>query len=257
MRVLMQRYNDVREKVERLLITHVFLPMARNRKLFKKDAAESVKNWERKASALYEKQTGKKVRGDKPVPFEYFIKANYGELDISAFDIPRPIWKRINIFNNLSEQQYLMTLEEQGKFPLSMLLEYFGIEPETVMRKLKEEESTIFDKVYREVRAEMGKSDPIRLKILNGEKTSEWLKDTKKGEGGTITPKSEEGLFGGGLGSGGLGGGLGGGGGLPPTPPIWESVESAPSPVSELGPIEEIGGGGGGGGGVPSPGGVE
>jgi hypothetical protein len=250
MRVLMQRYNDVREKIERILITHVFLPMARNRKLFKKDAIENIKNWERKASTLYEKQTGKKVRGDKPVPFEYFIKANYGELDISAFDIPRPIWKRINIFNNLSEQQYLMTLEEQGKFPLSMLLEYFGIDPETVMRKLKEEESTIFDKVYREIRSEFGKSDPIRLRILNGEKVSEWIKNTKKDKGGTITPKPEEGLFGGGL----------GGGGLPPIPPIGEFVESAPPPASELGPMEEIGGGGGGeigGGEVPSPGGIE
>jgi hypothetical protein len=130
-----------------------------------------------------------------------------------------------------------------------MLLEYFGIDPETVMRKLKEEESTIFDKVYREIRSEFGKSDPIRLRILNGEKVSEWIKDTKKDKGGTITPKPEEGLFGGGL-----------GGGLPPIPPIGESVESAPPPTSELGPMEEIGGGGGGevgGGEVPSPGGVE
>jgi hypothetical protein len=134
-----------------------------------------------------------------------------------------------------------------------MLLEYFGIDPETVMRKLKEEESTIFDRVYREIRSELGKSDPIRLKILNGEKSSEWLKSTKKGEGGSLSPKSEEG-FGGGLG-GGLGGGFGGGlGGLPPIPPVGESVESAPAPASELPPIEEIGGGGGE---VPSPGGVE
>ena len=238
MRVLMQRYNDVREKIERMLITHVFLPMARNRKMYKKEAYNTIKNWEKRAASLYEKKYNKKLRNTL-APYEFFIKANYGELDISAFDIPRPIWKRINIFNNVSEQQYLMSLEENGKFPLSMLLEYFGIDPETVMRKLKEEESTVFDKVYREIRSELGKSEPIRIKILNGEKTSDWLKSTKKEEGGVIGGKPESG--GGGLFGGGLGG-LEGLSGLGEIPSPGESVTPAPPAISEMGPMENIGG---------------
>jgi len=240
MRTLMQRYNDVREKIERMLITHVFLPVARARRMYKKSAKDYFEKLEKRASDLYYSIYKKSIKKGDIAPHDIYVKANSGLIDISAFDIPRPIWKRINIFNNLTEQQYMMQLENEGKIPLSVVLEMLGLDPEAILEKLKEQESTRFDSVYREIKSELAKSEEIRSQVLAGKKVEEWIAGNK------VTPAPSSGgglgdLFGGG---GGLGSGpslppMGGPEGMPPISPIETS--SAPEVPTELPKMESEG----------------
>ncbi len=250
MRVLMQRYNEIREKIERVLILHVFLPVARLKKMYKGNVGDYMKSLEKNA-INYAKSKNIKLGKNGIAPWDIYVKANQGKIDISAFDIPRPIWKRINIFNNITEQQNIINLEEKGKIPLSYVLEMLGFDPAIVQKKLEEEESTRFDRVYREVKEELSKTQGIREKILEGKKIKDILKETppdvvSKEPGTSFGESSSGGLFGG-LGDlGGLGGGpapsTGDLGGLPPL-----EVPQAPETPSE------IGGGLGGIGELPKP----
>lgn len=224
-RILMLRYNDLREKIERFLTTHVFLPMARARRMYKNEklAKEMEKNM-----YVYASKHNKKIGAN---PFEnnnIFVEANsaYG---IEAYDIPKPIWKKINVFNNTQEQQLILNLEEKGKLPFDIVLESLGFDPSIIAQKLKEQESTVFDPVFKQIREEMAKSEEFREQVLNGKKYTEWnvpkAKTNKTSQPGSgSSPFGDSGLsdLGSGLDLGGgsdLLSGLGGGKGFePPTP---------------------------------------
>lgn len=228
-RVLMQRYNDIREKIERVLITHVFLPIARIRKMYRGNCGDYHKRLEKNAFN-FAKKIGYK---NKVIPFEIYLEANRGQLDISAFDIPRPIWKRINIFNSTTEQQNLINMEKEGKFPLSMILEMFGFDPKVVEKRLKEEESTIFDNVYREVRREYLRQDKIKSQVLTGKKIEDIIKDEIDKISKPSTPTT-------GPSAPGVGIGMPLGEELPPIPPMEFPTPEAPTlpPIGEkLGPL--------------------
>ena len=175
MRTLMARYMDVREKIERMMVTHVFLPMARARGFYRKTALEQAKT-----DSRIMKVAGQDLRieGTNVPGGDMFRIANSrsGNLDLSAYDIPRPIWKKVNLVNNAAEQQLLMNLEGDGKVPLEMVLDMMGLDPKVVARKLKEQESTPFDPLYRQIRDELGKLEGVREQILGGSKVEEWTK---------------------------------------------------------------------------------
>jgi len=145
------------------MITHIFLPIARAKGYYKKG---------RRTAALEAKD--KKFSSG-------FSRAASGSasngVDISAYDIPRPIWKKINLVNNISEQQTLMALEEQGKIPLSTVLEMLGMDPRIVESKLKEQESTQLDPLWRQLREDLGRDKEVREQILRGKKHDEWKVD--------------------------------------------------------------------------------
>jgi hypothetical protein len=132
-----------------------------------------------------------------------------GNLDLSSYDIPRPIWKKVNLVNNAAEQQLLMNLESDGKVPLEMVLDMMGLDPKTVRRKLKEQESTPFDPIYRQIREEMGKMDGIREQVLGGIKLEEWEKPDQgleDADPGAVAPSFKKKPSMGGIGGGGGGG---------------------------------------------------
>lgn len=149
-RTLMMRYNDIRDKIERMLVNMVFLPMARARGMYKKAKMQDGK-MDKKSS-----------------------------LDASYFDIPKPIWKKVNLVNNIAEQQLFIALEEQGKIPLSMVFDILGVDSRLVKSKLEEQESTILDPVYRRIREDMAKEKGIREQILAGAKHRQWVSEKSK-----------------------------------------------------------------------------
>ncbi len=169
-RTLMMRYNDLRDKIERMLVNMVFLPMARARGMFKK-ARTGESKLDKKSS-----------------------------LDASYFDIPKPIWKKINLVNNTAEQQLFIALEEQGKIPLSMVFDILGIDSRLVQAKMKEQESTIMDPVYRQIRDEMAKEKGIREQILGGVKHDKWINPSQKKTDNTSAQNINGGIGGLGLG---------------------------------------------------------
>ena len=170
MRTLMLRYNDVREKIERMMTTHIFLPMAKKRGMYRKS---SVVNTE--YSNDFKKVGSKDIPGAKLENGQFRIANSVsGSLDISSFDIPRPVWKKVNLVNNAAEQQLMMSLEDQGKVPLETVLDMMGLDPKVVRAKLEAQDGTPADPLYRQIREEVGKSIEIRKQVLKGEKTGKW-----------------------------------------------------------------------------------
>lgn len=175
MRMLMTRYTDVRDKIERMMITHVFLPIARARGFYRKS---------RKAEAIAQETMLKRVASKEvPIQGEFLDKekkmfrianSHCGAIDLSVYDLPRPIWKKMNLVNNAAEQQLLLALEADGKIPMDMVFDALGIDPRTVRTKLKEQESTQFDPLWRQIRDAVGMDKNVRMQVLDGKTHDEW-----------------------------------------------------------------------------------
>jgi len=179
LRTLMHRYADIREKIERMMITHIFLPIAQARGFYRKAAIDKMKR-----QGNVEMHMIKVAGKDQEVPVEWIDKAKgiykiastrHAGLDISAYDIPRPIWKKMNLVNNVAEQQLLINLEAEGKFPMDMIYDMLGFDPKIIKRKLKENYSTPFDPAWRTIREETAKDKAIRMQVLEGKKPDEWV----------------------------------------------------------------------------------
>lgn len=193
LRTLMHRYADIREKIERVMITHIFLPIAQARGFYKK-AAQSPR--------AYEKHMIKVGSRTLDVPVEWIDKDKglyriasdrHAGLDISNYDIPRPVWKKMNLVNNLAEQQLMINLESEGKIPLEMVLDMLGIDPRIVTSKLEAQYSTPLDNLWRQVREEIGKDKNIRLQVLKGTKPKYWNMPEGGLSDGTGTPPKKPG----------------------------------------------------------------
>lgn len=189
MRTLMYRYMDVREKIERMMITHIFLPMARARGFYRKGGEAKAKEMEKR---LVKFASGKQVEvpGNKVENSEMFRVANSvsGNLDLSAYDIPRPVWKKINLVNNAAEQQVILGLEEAGKIPLETVFDMLGLDPRVIKSKLDTQDGSIFDPLRRQIREELGKSGKIRKQVLQGIKTRDWDLDSISDETDASAP---------------------------------------------------------------------
>ena len=166
---------DVREKIERMMITHVFLPMARARGFYRKGGVPQ-KLSEGRIMRIAGKEVKVACDAIEGSDMVRIANAQSGNLDLSSYDIPRPVWKKVNLVNNAAEQQLLMNLESDGKVPLEMVLDMMGLDAKTVKRKLKEQESTVFDPVYRQIREELGKMEGVREQVLGGTKVENWEK---------------------------------------------------------------------------------
>lgn len=178
MRTLMHRYMDIREKVERMMITHIFLPIAMARGFYRKAAKDKITktgNYGFKMMKVGGKDVEVAVEWiDKDKDLYRIANNVHAGLDISAYDIPRPVWKKMNLINNMSEQQLLINLENEGKIPLEMVLDLLGIDPRIVKSKLWGQYSTPLDGTWRQIRDEVGKDKNIRLQVLQGKKPNEW-----------------------------------------------------------------------------------
>ena len=195
MRTLMYRYLDVREKIERMMITHIFLPMARARGFYRKGGADKAKGMEKK---LFKFAGDRKIEvsGNKIENTDLFRVANSvsGNLDLSAYDIPRPVWKKINLVNNAAEQQIFLNLEDAGKLPLESIYDMLGIDPRVIKAKMEAQDGSIFDPLRRQIREEVGKTGKIRKQILKGAKTRDWDLDSVDDETDASAPGVGKGL---------------------------------------------------------------
>lgn len=227
MRTLMYRYLDVREKIERMMITHIFLPTARARGMYRPG---------RKAAFIAQEKMLKRVAGkDVIVQGEFLDKekkmfrvanSHSAAIDLSVYDIPRPIWKKLNLVNNAAEQQMMLALEADGKIPMEMLLDMMGMDPRTVKSKLAAQESTVFDPLWRSQREAVGMDKNVRLQILDGKKHDEWVlpegEDLEDSGGSQPAPKKTVPSL--------------GGGGAPPAAPAKEKPKPEVPPAAAATP---------------------
>ena len=174
LRTLMHRYQDIREKVERIMITHVFLPIARARGFYKKGMHLRAKEQDKMVRIG---ANGPEVEGaylDKENGIYRIANSRHAGLDLSCYDLPRPIWRKLNLVNNLSEQQVLINMESEGKFPIEMIYDMMGFDPKIIKSKLQAQYSTPLDPVWRRIRESIAETKQVRLQVLRGKKPNEW-----------------------------------------------------------------------------------
>jgi hypothetical protein len=172
----MHRYLSVREMMEKAMIQQIFLPIAAARGLYRK---AYVKQASQKFEKHMVKVAGKdteidviwqdKEAGLYTIPF-----SRTASLDLSMYDLPRPIWKKMNLINNLAEQQLMMKMEEDGRLPLEMLFDMFGIDKRMVDKKMRDQASTPADPLWRKIKDDIGNDKRIRVQILKGKKPDQW-----------------------------------------------------------------------------------
>ncbi len=175
LRTLMHRYLSVRESMERIMIQQIFLPIAQARGFYKKAYIKTASKVEKHTIM----RQGKKVEldviwRDKAKGLYTIAHNRHAGLDISAYDLPRPIWKKMNLINNLAEQQLMMKMEEDGKLPLEMLFDILGMDSKTVKKKMYDQESTPFAPLWRKIRDDIAQDPKIRMQVLRGDKPDQW-----------------------------------------------------------------------------------
>lgn len=177
LRTLMHRYLSVREAMERIMIQQIFLPIAQARGFYRKahvKTAAKIEKYFIKVAGKKEKQPVDVIWQDKAKGLYTIAHSVHAGLDISAYDLPRPVWKKMNLINNLAEQQLMMKMEEDGKLPLEMLFDIMGIDSKLVMKKMYDQESTSFSPLWRQVRDDVARDAKIRLQVLRGDKPDQW-----------------------------------------------------------------------------------
>lgn len=143
MRAMMHRYLLMRDQLSTWMRDKIWKPIATAREYYKTDSTNSAPEHIRKQGKYY------------------------------ALDLPRPKWKKLNLLDNQSQQQYMMTLRDKMQLDHKTLMEMFDFDPAVIVQRLKEEEGKIIDPAYIKARATMSGKDEGAEQILKGAKGSE------------------------------------------------------------------------------------
>jgi len=114
--ILNQRYAIFREQLESYIEKSLFLPIARN-------------------SGYIEYEPGT-VKKEKKEVYLY----------------PKVRWNRLNLTDDTQHKQMLGQAVTEGKVDIGTWLEYFGLNSDSIAERLKQNEDTVMDPVYNELR---------------------------------------------------------------------------------------------------------
>jgi len=114
--VLNQRYAIFREQLEAYIEKNLFLPIARNAGYIE-----------------YEPGTVKKEKRE-------------------VYLYPKVRWNRLNLTDDTQHKQMLAQAVSEGKVDVGTWLEYFGLNSDSIAERLKQNEDTVLDPTYNELR---------------------------------------------------------------------------------------------------------
>jgi len=114
--VLNQRYAIFREQLEAYIEKNLFIPIARNMDFVEYEPG-TVKN---------------------------------GQKEILLY--PKVRWNRLNLTDDTQHKQMLAQAVAEGKVDVGTWLEYFGLNSESIAQRLKQQEDTVLDPTYMELR---------------------------------------------------------------------------------------------------------
>lgn len=150
LRVLMSRYQMMRDQLEQFWRQKIFRMVAEARGYWVSDSTGSMGNvptMERGGKFLY-------------------------------LDIPRFKWSKLNLLDDVSQKQFLMRLRERLELPHKTIAEMFDLDPQELKDQLKSEESSIVDPIAIEVRKKASQQPAVQSQVLQGDKSKEWVLDT-------------------------------------------------------------------------------
>ena len=91
--------------------------------------------------------------------------------------LPKFKWKMRNLLNEHAERELFLKLRDKGEIPFKLLAEVLNLDYDKVKADLKEEESSVFDPVYRDVIKEKSKDKGISSAIVEGKRVSEAIQE--------------------------------------------------------------------------------
>ncbi|MCM1260535.1 MAG: hypothetical protein NC222_06230 [Staphylococcus sp.] len=142
MRMLMYRFNTEREDLQLEYQQKIFLPIARQQELVRQTEGEVKKLTKVKSKSFATKK--------------YYL--------------PEFLWQKQNLVNNTQEQQFLMTLYQNGDIPFSIIAEVFGLSKKSIEYYRKIDNGTYSNQITREIVDQTIKEDPsLSLAYVLGE----------------------------------------------------------------------------------------
>lgn len=149
MRLLMHRFNTAREDLQNEYANKIFLPIARQQELVRQTEGEAKKLT--------------KVKSKNFATKKYYL--------------PEFMWRRQNLVNNNSEQQFLMTLYQNGDIPFGVIRDVFGLDQKVIDVYRKRDNGTYSNQITREIIDQTVKEDPsLSLAYVMGEDPIEIMK---------------------------------------------------------------------------------
>lgn len=163
MRMLMHRFNTEREDLQKLYAEKVYLPIARQQGLVRQTPGE--------------KQKLTLVKSKNFTSKKYYL--------------PEFMWHRQNLLNNTQEQQFIMSLYQNGDIPFGIIRDIFGLDQKVIDVYRKRDNGTYSNQITREIIDQTIKEDPsLSLAYVMGEDPVEIMK--KKLAADKAVQKQEE-----------------------------------------------------------------
>jgi methyl coenzyme M reductase subunit D len=107
----------------------------------------------------------------KPIAVARGYSDKNGNLILPVFK-----WKQRNLLNEQAERELLMRLRDKQEIPFKLLCEVFNLDYEQVRKDLENEQSTVFDIVYKEAIREKSKDKGIMNEVIKGVPVPEAVK---------------------------------------------------------------------------------
>jgi hypothetical protein len=82
--------------------------------------------------------------------------------------LPTFKWKQRNLLNEQAERELLMRLRDKQEIPFKLLCEVFNFDYDQVKKDLENEQSTVFDTIYKEAIREKSKDKGIINEVIKG-----------------------------------------------------------------------------------------
>jgi len=181
LRMLFHRYLTVRQDLQDTYKYKMYLPIARSQKFVRQTNANNKNS----------------------------IKIYSKNFPLKKYYLPDFLWRKLNLLNNTSEQEFLLRLYEKGDLPFTVISDVFGYDNKILEKYWNSERGTMVDKNYRSIIENKIEKEPEFAKgyfegkdpkTLNREISKEEVidfgkvKKKEKGEGSSfegIAPKSE------------------------------------------------------------------
>jgi hypothetical protein len=197
LKIIMFKYLTQRAKLENMWKYKVFLPLAMKRGFIKRSKAEiehkiringklekymKVKGQNRVIEAEYVlDDAGKHIIGSDGKPFLRIGNSVYKGSEYDKYIIPEYIWQKRNLTDNSSERDLLKHMRDNDEIPFEMIADTMGWNMNHINDMFKKEQSTMFDKKYRDViNKKIEKDETYRGLILEGKTPKEALKETER-----------------------------------------------------------------------------
>jgi len=152
LKMLFHRYVTEREAIEWIFKYKIFLPIAREQQFVRRTDAELAH----------------KIRiKSKTVP-------------ASKYYLPQFIWRKLNLLNNTTEQEMLIRMRNDGRIPMEVINDIFGLQAKSLTEQFKKEEATYFDPEWQELKKQVLADEDnkeVRERYLRGEKLKDILDD--------------------------------------------------------------------------------